>query len=133
MDGQVTRIARWVRHGAPPVAIAFAVLILVVTVLAACDPGYAVTIRNDTDVPLTLSGPSSPITESKRTLPKNQEIKMSFLEYPTKEEPVFDLVALDPEGRTLHIVLTRAELEARNLTVVIRREDFASPTPAATR
>lgn len=132
MDGQFTRIARGRGHSAPPVAIAVAVLTLVIAALAACDPGYPVSVRNETDMPLMLSGPDSPITEKWRRLAPNQEIKLGVLKA-EKKEPIFDLVASDPEGRQVHIVLTRAELEARDYRVIIRSEDFASLAPAAPR
>ena len=106
-----------------PAAIAITVLTLVIAALAACDPGYSVTIKNDTNATLVL-WPGEPGSHPR--LNSKEEIKVGQLE----DEP-FRLVAADPKGRRLEMLLTKAELEERNFIVVIRSEDFEATTPTA--
>lgn len=129
MDGNSTRMAGCRGRCASPAAIAVVILTLVIAALVACDPVHGVTIKNDTDAPLSLSGRDRPATEKFRRLAPNQEIRIIVLK--SADEPVFDLFVADPEGRQLRMVLTRAELEAMGWTVIFRNEDFASSTPTA--
>jgi hypothetical protein len=119
-----------------PTAIVITVLTLVVAALTGCDPGFTITVRNDTIVPIVLSGRDAPITEKFRRLAAGQETGFTRLDSVAKKfeengEPVFDVVATDPQGRSSHIALTRAELEAHNFRIVFRNEDFAGVTPTA--
>jgi hypothetical protein len=107
---------------------------MLVATLAGCDPAFIIAVRNESNVPVVLGGRDVP--QSDVRLAPGQETTFGRIhsvanKFEKKGEPVFDVVAIDPHGRSSHIALTRAELEAQNFRVVIRNEDFAGVTPTA--